>query len=504
MALNNELSASLPASRGQVGSGAWVFSLPLVAGLYVYLYFLFQGNELLWDGDTYSHIATGRWILENGVVPVADPFSHTMRGAPWIAFEWLSQVVLALVHRSGRWTGLVAVTSLSFAVTIALLTRALLRYFEPIHVVLFTGLAIAMTTGHVLARPHMLAMPLMMVWIIEMVRASESDRAPRMWLLPLMTLWANLHGSFTLGLAFACAFAFEALLAAGQRRRLGTAARAWGMFLVLALVASLLTPHGPRGLEVTWQVLFQDQYALERIGEWRSPNFHKPQPLELWLLGGIALALHQGIRVPPVRLALLLGLIHLSLKHIRYVELLGLLGPLVLALPLSAQWRQRQQTKTQFELGDRLFAKLAQPAGESALAASFAILVAAALWIASARPVTPSEQIAPVIAIRAAQQAGVKGPVLNGYEWGGYLIYSGIPSFIDGRSDMYRDAFIKDYVSALELHNSRGLENLLEKHKISWTLLPPQVSAVAMLDRLPGWRRLYEDKTAVVHIKVGP
>jgi hypothetical protein len=92
--------------------------------------------------------------------------------------------------------------------------------------------------------------------------------------------------------------------------------------------------------------------------------------------------------------------------------------------------------------------------------------------------------------------------VLNGYEWGGYLIYSGIAPFIDGRSDMYRDAFIKDYVSALELHSSKGLETLLDRYKVSWTLLPREVSAVALLDHLPGWRRVYADQTAVVHARV--
>ena len=91
------------------------------------------------DGDTYWHVATGRWILENGVVPTQDPFSHTMRGTAWTAFEWLSQVILAAAHQLGGWTGLVALTALAFAATIALLTRALLRWLEPIYAVHVRG-----------------------------------------------------------------------------------------------------------------------------------------------------------------------------------------------------------------------------------------------------------------------------------------------------------------------------------------------------------------------------
>lgn len=81
------------------------------------------------------------------------------------------------------------------------------------------------------------------------------------------------------------------------------------------------------------------------------------------------------------------------------------------------------------------------------------------------------------------------------------MIYSGIPPFIDARSDMYRDAFIKEYVEATELRSSDGLPRLLDKYEVTWTILHPMAAAVALLDRLPGWRRVYADNTAVVHAR---
>src|SRR5260370_42335632 len=59
--------------------------------------------QVLGDGDTWSHVATGEWIIAHGVVPRADPFSHSMPGAPWTAHEWLSEVLLALAFRVGAW-----------------------------------------------------------------------------------------------------------------------------------------------------------------------------------------------------------------------------------------------------------------------------------------------------------------------------------------------------------------------------------------------------------------
>src|SRR4051794_36894953 len=62
---------------------------------------------MLSDPDTLWHIAVGRWILDHRDVPHTDLFSSTKFGEPWIAKEWLSQVLYALAYRVGGWTAVV-------------------------------------------------------------------------------------------------------------------------------------------------------------------------------------------------------------------------------------------------------------------------------------------------------------------------------------------------------------------------------------------------------------
>lgn len=498
----NELTAPPVRTQEQAsGSLGWLFSWPLLAGMAAYLFCFYLGKRLLQDGDTLWHVAAGQWILQNGFVPAYDPFSHTVRGAAWTAQEWLSEVILAGAHDLGGWTGVMALTALAFAATIALLTRTLLRSLEPVYAVLFAVFAIAMTASHLLARPHILAMPLMMIWTIGLVRAVDSGRAPSLWLLPVMTVWANMHAGFTLGLLIAFAISLEPLLSAWKERRLAGVVRSWGIFLALAVASALVTPHGPQGILYTWQVFTQSTYALDVIGEWRSPNFHLLQPLELWILGGLAVVLHQGLRFPPIRILFLLGFLHLALKYVRNVELLGLLVPLFLATPLAAQWRLARKQNEQAEGIDRFFLKLAQPSGKGALLVGLCIFIALPLWSSRARPIAPPDSTAPTLAVRAVRDAGIKGPVLNGYSWGGYLIYEGIAPFIDGRAEVYGDTFFKAYADATTLKTSEGLQKLVDKHRIEWTLFPPDHPSVALLDHLPGWRRLYTDKNAVVQVR---
>jgi hypothetical protein len=488
------------ASRSPV-QAIWRVSWPLLVGVLVYLYVFYAGTALLKDGDTYWHIATGQWILQHGTVPAADPFSHTMPGAPWTAHEWLSEVMLAIAHQWGNWTGVVALTALMFSATITLFTRALLKSLEPIYVLLFATFAVMMTAAHLLARPHILATPLMMIWAIGLVQARDQNKVPSLKLLPIMTLWANMHGGFTLGLLIACAFALEAFLVAWSKQHERNVVKSWGYFLLGAVMCSLITPHGIQGIAYTWDVLFQMNYVLEHIGEWQSPSFHGFQSLEPWLLGCLALFMYQGLKLPLIRLLLLLGLLHLALKHVRYVELLGLLIPLFLAAPLAAQWQQRRQNTQQLEAADRFFQKWVQPASLGAIGLTLALLLSFSFLVFKIKPIPIDESSAPIQAIKAVQAQGLRGPVLNEYSWGGHLIYADIAPFIDGRADMYRDVFFKAYLEALTLKESDGLEKLLDRYKIEWTLLPPGSPAVTLLDHLPEWRRFYADKTAVVHVR---
>jgi hypothetical protein len=194
---------------------AWSLSWPLVLGLLLFICLANgSGLPLLADPDSHWHIAVGNWMLAHGTVPTVDPFSFTFAGQPWIAKEWLSQLLMAMAFKLGGWGGVTVLAATALAASFALMLRLLLRDLRPLPAGLFALAAIAMTLPHFLARPHVLAFPFMLIWMAGLVRAVEERRAPAPLLLVAMLLWANLHGGFTLGLLLGGAFAIEALLGA--------------------------------------------------------------------------------------------------------------------------------------------------------------------------------------------------------------------------------------------------------------------------------------------------
>ncbi|WLA62941.1 hypothetical protein [Bradyrhizobium diazoefficiens] len=273
----------------------------------------------------------------------------------------------------------------------------------------------------------------------------------------------------------------EALLREGRSGWLHVLLR-WLPFAALALAASCLTPYGPEPLLMPLTTLGLGP-ALAWISEWRPQDFSRIGGFELLLLAGI-FALSRGVTLPLVRALVVIGLLHFALAQIRNADLLAMLAPLYLAAPLGR--------------------KFGGPTGDDAAGSSRGLTLAAFAGLiavsaaALAHDIRPAPIITPQAAIAQADLARA-GPVLNDYSFGGYLIFAGIPTFIDGRGELYGGPFIDRYNRAVALVDLGDFLKLLDEYKIGATLLAPRTPAVAMLDRLPQWQRVYSDDVAVVH-----
>ena len=129
---------------------------------------------------------------------------------------------------------------------------------------------------------------------------------------------------------------------------------------------------------------------------------------------------------------------------------------------------------------------------------TLALAVALALPTALRPIVRSNDAVTPDAALAAATRLGLSGPVFNSEMFGGYLIFRGVPDFIDGRIEMYGNDFLATDYQA-ERGSEAALRELLARYHIAWTLLLPEAGAVGVMDRLDGWERVYADNRAVIH-----
>jgi hypothetical protein len=459
--------------------------LPVAVGAGVYLLLLFAGNRLLGDPDTQWQITIGQWILTHRMVPESDIYSFTMAGQSWISTQWLAQVAFALAGGIAGWIGPVVLAAGAIAATFALLARFLSARLTPVATVMIVAGALVLTAPHLLARPHVLALPVLVAWVGGLIAAADRGEAPSFRLLPLMALWANLHGGFVFGLALIGPIALDAVWNKDAAARLPLALR-WAGFAAAALALSCLTPYGWHALLASGRILSLGQ-ALPLIGEWHPASFGRLGAFEIGLLGLLGLALWRGVVLPPLRIVLLLGLLHMALSAARNLEVFALVTPIVLAAPLA-----RQIGGADHE---------AEARRRTPLHAAAALWIyAATLLMASLGHYAPAERNSPVAAVAALKGLNVSR-VFNDYDFGGYLIASGVPTFIDGRTELFGEKFVVDHHLASELIEPDTLFRLLKDHDIEATLLRTQSAAAKLLDHLDGWQKVHADGIATIHLR---
>jgi hypothetical protein len=462
---------------------------PLWVGIGVYTLFLLAGNRLLIDPDTMWQITVGQWIIDHSAVPETDIYSFTMRGQPWISTQWLAQVLFAKTYAVAGWSGPVVLAAGAIGASFALLARFLSRRLSDSTTMVFVAAALALTVPHLLARPHVLAMPVMVMWAGGLIAAADRRGAPSFWLLPWMALWANLHGGFIFGLVLIAPVALDAVLNAEASGRKSLALR-WAVFAAAALAASCCTPYGWNSLLASRNILALGD-ALPLIMEWKPADFGSISPLELCLLFGIGLALLRGVKLPPMRIVLLLGLLHMALAQWRAADILALIAPLVLASPLAKQIGGAEVSVS----------NTAPPPSRGVLFAGVAIaLMAGTVAYASVHRFEPHPHGAPAAAVTELKKFNLTR-VLNDYDFGGYLIANGVAPFIDGRTELYGEKFFVDQDAANRLTKPENLFRLLDAYRIEATLMRTQSAANKLLDHIDGWQKVYTDDIATIHIR---
>ncbi len=430
------------------------------------------------DGDPYWHVAVGNWILENGAIPSSDPFSYTASG-PWNALEWLSQVAMAAMHRVAGMAGVQALFGVSTAFVGVFLARFLLRGLPPGPAIMVQFFVLANVVEAAQARPQFLALPILAFWMAELLVARDEKRPPHWAIVPVMVVWANMHGSFMLGVVLLAFFAFEALLNKPERN----AAVRWGALLAATCLAALATPWGIGGPISAFHLTTMASNVY--LDEWRSSNFDTYKTFEVCLLAGLFVCLLRGVRVPVVSLVLLVALLHQTLHHQRYTVICVLLGAMLIAEPIASTLRRESTPKI-----------ARHPL--ALVAAAALLMVFATVRILSPKPIGDTG-LTPVAALASVPSELARRPVFNQFELGGFLILSGVRPFIDGRADVYGETFVANYFQSGT--DRDRLQQTLERYGIVWAIAATGHPLNDAFDALPGWAVSYRDRFAVVHVK---
>jgi len=246
----------------------------------------------LWHTDIWGHLKFGQWMVDHRRLPDHDPLcAFATEGTGFIHYSWLGQTGLYLLYHLGEWlagggplermAGGVALLRFGHALLVVLRYGVLLAAFRrlsgsPAQAVGALAVLLVLGLGSLaVLRPQTLGELAFACVLLALSRPLLSRRA--LVLLPLLlALWANLHGSYAVGLMLLAAVtagrAFEVLRTTGRWKVRFAAADQPLRRLVFALMLSglavaALNPSGPRIYVATLRMAAHPN--VQAMDEWQ-------------------------------------------------------------------------------------------------------------------------------------------------------------------------------------------------------------------------------------------
>ena len=309
-------------------------------------------------GDSWLTLVSGREVVQHGL-PQHDQLMALSHGARWVDQQWLAQVVFyELAHLGGIQAAVVLHVLLlagAFAIAVA---AARWRGASPA-TLLGVGLAcVFLAPWAWQLRAQSFAYPLFAatLWLVSADSRAPSRRV--LLVLPLLAVWANLHGSVVLGAGMV---ALRGLTIAYER---GAAWRLRSGCLLCAPLLALASPYGAALLGY-YRHMLGSPLLSRFVQEWGPTTpakawlFYPLAILAVWLLGrsGGALTLFERAALLATTLT---GFV--ALRHVVWFELAALMF-----LPLLFDARRPKKASVQ---------RLARPVGALAVVCLLAIPVA--------------------------------------------------------------------------------------------------------------------------------
>jgi hypothetical protein len=379
----------------------WVLHMndrALVVGLFA---LFFVKSQFSIDPDFGWHLRSGEYMLAHGV-PQIDIYTYTATNFPWIHHEWLADISNFLVYQVGGYTLLAVVYALMWTAAFYLVARPF-----PVKQYVLLAALVALPYAGVRAASWTIVLLSLLVVVLRQVR-----REQWLWALPILLLWANVHGSFVVGLLYL------AYHAAWQRN--------WQAMLLLVM-SVLLTLMNPYGVDMYTEVFrtAADTELHQRIGEWKSFQLEVGLGMIVaaWVMARIVADWRRPWRAVLHPDVMLLVLALSASRHIPVFALASL--PVVLEC-------SRRMPSLATALADRRIV---------ATVAMLAILVVLTLGYAGLRTVLIDPESAyPREIAHALNNQPCRGNLFNDYNDGGYLIWRapGQKVFIDGRMPSWR------------------------------------------------------------------
>jgi hypothetical protein len=442
-----------------------------VLGL-VYLYF---SSLPVWHTDVWGHLSYGRVIWQTRSLPATEPLLPLSRGTPFVDSAWLSQLVgIAIVSDSClKISGLqgllgIGVTSCGGMLCWSTYRQTRNVWFSLAALILFLIICWSPLT---VLRPQLAGLACFILVLTRVPFHSKFD-----WILvPIVfVFWANLHGSFLVGLGLlACVVVGHASDLLIRTRSFGKAiaSHRGHRLLMMTLVAAAAVLLNPYTIRLYFEVFpFSSNENLQDLTEWQPLNVREPQGLIFTAVSFLLMATYRWSprRIRSWETFALLGLGFATLWSARMIVWWGPVAALLLARHGFAIWRRFFHAPLMSKQMPGSVVWTLTSIGLTLMCFLYSPLGNALIYGKHAETRRSVSSYTPLFAAEYLRQHRPIGQVFNTYEWGDYLQWAGpenMQLFVNSHAHLVpRDVWLA-YMQVTELRS--GWEQTLDQYGIN-------------------------------------
>ncbi|MDP3941600.1 MAG: hypothetical protein Q8Q49_04820 [bacterium] len=458
--------------------------------------------------DLGRHILIGNIIVSTHSIPQTNLLSYTYPDFPFLNHHWLSEVVFALLAKTGT-LGLLMVSTI---VALLAFGSIFLYAYKKIGVsaCIVSLLLLPILFERTDIRPELLSFLLFALFLIILFKNRERQ-TKLVYLLPLlMLIWVNVHIYFFTGLLLIVLFLTDGIITK-KRNILCNYNRSLLTLLILSLLTTFLNPHGLQGVLYPLSAFKNYGYTIEEnqnIFLLDSLGFHKTSVVYFKITAILLfiLLLFRLRKAKPIDWLLTITFTCAGALAVRNLPLFSLAVLIPFATNLSGivEYFMPNPKKTMSQ-------KQILP-----VHLLFILLIAVSLWhittIAKKNQFGFSEDPGASKAVDFFQANHLRGPIFNNFDIGSYLAYRLYPSekvFVDGRPEAYPASFFQNVYIPLQ-ENPDTFTKIERQYQFNTILFshtdqtPWAEGFLKSILRNTTWRVIYLDQTVLILVKNTP
>jgi len=426
-------------------------TLVIISFLILFAAFFYRFLSIpVWDYDFWWHIATGRYIVENGHLPHLDPFSYTSELSEnnnlFPRFEalvlknyWLSQTIFYLIYKKFGDAGMIFLRAIILMLLLLSVWWGLRRDKVKFYIIFLCLFLLSITVFSFTGERPVLFSLLFSVIVFLLLDDFKKNRTRAIFLLiPLMLLWANLHAGFMIGVIIIGAFIAGETLDIIFKRTSYTKKELFILYLT-TISAILVLGINPNGYDTIFYSLSPDFRLLIKGSQEYQPVFplywSRIRSIDFDYIALLALSLitlvSRAKKMDLSRLILLLALSVMSIYALRFMVFYVAIGILLIGKEINHLIENllvsRMNEKWQ-RLLPNVFAVFILISSTV-----FSLGVVKFEWLRFEKAVTHS---VPKGAVDFIEKNRIEGNIFNDFGFGGYLTWRLYPwkkNFVDTR-----------------------------------------------------------------------